>query len=223
MRLHVGLPRHGKSHAAKRELFTFCREHPAMVLDGAYEWTRAPGNVVPRELADDCVLLRDGDATVARAAALIDSGKRLVVLSTDGDPEVIGEAMCKWARYHKGRAGIVMPEAHAAFPVSRALGAHARACVTAFRHWDVAVWVDTQRFALLNRSWDLAQTIRVFSATDADYKRLREIGGAALVDAVRECGRRNTPKERGGLGEPGWHVTLYEGARPEKYEPERGA
>ncbi len=219
VRLHVGLPRHGKTYAARREVFAFVREHPCIVIDQTFEWTRPPGSLVPRDVAD--VTARA--ATVGEAAALVESGKRLVIVSTDADPEMVAESACKWARYYKGRAGVMIGEAHNAWPVAKPLGPHARAVATAFRHWDVAAWLDTQRLALLNRTWDLAQTIRVFSATDSDMKRLRELGGSALERAVRECGLRNTPVERGGRGEPGWHVALYEGVRTGRYEPTRGA
>jgi hypothetical protein len=219
VRLHVGLPRHGKTYAARREVFQFVREHPCIVLDQTFEWTRPPGSLVPRDVAD----VTRRAATVGEAAALVDDGARLVIVSTDADPELVAEAACKWARYYKGRAGVMIGEAHNAFPVNKPLGPHARAVATAFRHWDVAAWLDTQRLSLLNRSWDLAQTIRVFSATDSDFKRLREIGGPALERAVREAGYRNTPVDRGGRGEPGWHVTLYEGVRTGRYELARGA
>lgn len=217
VRLHAGLPRHGKTHAARGEVFQFVRAHPCIVVDCTFEWTRAPGSLVPREIGD--VTARA--STIAEAAALVDAGKRLVIVSTDDDPEVIAEAACRWAKYRKGLAGVMISEAHNAFPVHKPLGPHARTMATAFRHWEMAAWLDTQRLSLLNRTFDLAQTIRVFSATDSDFKRLREIGGSALERAVRECGYRNTPADRGGKGEPGWHVALYEGVRPRDYVPTR--
>lgn len=217
VRLAVGLPRHGKTYGARREVFEWAREHPALVLDTTFEWTRPPGSMVWRELASDTARA----SSVADAARLFEAGRRLVIVSTDEDPGALGESACKWARYWPGPAAVMLSEAHNAWPVHKPLGVHARVCATAFRHWNVALWIDTQRLSLLNRTFDLAQEIRLYSAPDSDMKRLREIGGASLERAVIECGRRNAPREYGGRGEPGWHVLLREGVRPSRYEPTR--
>jgi hypothetical protein len=218
VRLAVGLPRHGKTHGARREVFAFVRSHPCIVIDRTYEWRRPPGSLVPAEIQG----VTKRASTVAQAAARIDAGARLVVISTSENVEEMAEQACRWARFYAGRAGVMISEAHHAWPVHKPLGPFAMDCVTAWRHFDVAMWVDTQRLALLNRTFDLSQTIRVYSAPDEDADRLRRIGGADLVRAVRECGLRNAPREFGGRGEPGWHVLLREGVRPKRYEPTRG-
>lgn len=218
VRLAVGLPGHGKTHGIRRDLFAAVRAYPCIVVDRTYEWTRPPGSLVPREIAD--VTARA--ATVAEAAALVDAGKRLVIVSTSEDVADVAEQALRWARFYRGKAGVAVSEAHNAFPVNRPLGRYAMDAATAWRHFEVSLWLDTQRLALLARSFDLAQSIRIYSAPDSDAERLRAIGGRALVAAVRECGARNAPVSMGGRGEPGWHVALFEGVRPLRYQPTRG-
>ncbi len=220
VRLAVGLPGHGKTYGIRRDVFAFARGAPIIVLDLTHEW--APGEEggrIPRELAD--VASRAGN--VAAAAALIDQGARLVIVTTDDDPEKVADDALRWCVSRDGLSGLAIPEAHMCFPVHKPLSKWARKATSAWRHHDVALWVDTQRLSFINRSFDLAQLIRVYSATDADASILRAIGGVELVKAVRECGMRNAPKEHGGKGEPGHHVALYAGVRPEKYKPVRSS
>lgn len=217
VRFAVGLPGHGKSHGARGEVFGFVAQHPAIVLDFTKEWSRPPGSMLPRGVAD--VAARA--ASVGEAAAMIEAGKRLVIVTKMDDPEGDGEAACKWAVTRPGRCGVVISEAHHAFPVHKPLGKWARTATSAWRHDDVAMWVDTQRLSFINRAFDMSQVVRVYSATDDDVARLRGMGGTPLVKAVRECGLRNAPVEYGGKGEPGWHVVLFAGVRPEKYTPTR--
>lgn len=217
VRLAVGLPGHGKTYGIRQDVFAFARAHPVIVLDLTHEWARPPGSLMPRDVLD--VAARA--SSVGEAAAMIDAGKRLVVVSTLEDPEVVADAALKWAVNRPGRAGVAIPEAHGAFPVHKPLSRWARTATSAWRHFDVALWVDTQRLSFINRAFDMSQQIRVYSATAADDERLRAIGKEPLIAAVRECGTRNAPKEHGGRGEPGWHVALYAGVRPKAYHPTR--
>lgn len=217
LRLHVGLSGHGKTHLLRHEVFAAARAVPVMVLDPTMdEWTRPPGNRIPRELAPDFAFA----SSVAEAAALLERGKRCVVVMSDADLAAQADAACRWARGRRG-AGIALPEAHEAMPLHGAIGDHVRKVLTTWRHTETSLWADTQEFAQITRRLDKAQVIRVFSATHSDDARLRERGGPMLVGAVHECARRNTREEHGGLGQPGWHVALYEGVRLPRYRLER--
>lgn len=218
VRLSVGLPGHGKTYGIRRELFAASRAYPVIVIDRTREWARPPGNRVPAEIAPVTTYARD----VAEAAARADKGARLIIVCTS-HMEREAMAALRWARGYPGRAGVVVSEAHNAFPVSRSnsLPEEALDAATAWRHFNMSVWLDTQRPAQLARPFDLARRLRIYSAIDADHAWLRQVGGRSLVSAVAECARRNTPRELGGLGQPGWHVAMYEGVRPAKYVPTR--
>lgn len=220
VRLAVGLPGHGKTYGIRRDVFGFARAHPVIVLDLTHEWEPGEeGGRVPRDIAD----VADRATSVAEAAAMVDAGKRLVIVSTSDDPERAADDALKWAVSRDGRCGVAIPEAHMCFPVHKPLTRWGRQATSAWRHFDVALWVDTQRLSFINRGFDMAQLIRVYSATDDDAARLRAIGGPALVKAVRECGNLNAPTAHGGKGQPGHHVALYAGVRPDKYKPVRSS
>lgn len=220
IRLHVGRPGAGKTYLMRQEIFAAARAFPVVVLDATGEWTRAPGNRVPREVAG----VTRVTSSVTDALAAIDGGARIGVASlqaSDDELRAHAETLAKWAMTRPGQKGVAVAEAHRAFPVT-GLKEHASRLVTAWRHAQVAVWADTQRLAQIARAFDTAGVVRIFSATPADLARVREMGGDALVAAVRECGKRNAPKERGGRGEPGWHVEVFDGGGlDDVFEPTR--
>lgn len=217
VRLNVGLPGHGKTFTNRRELLSAARSHPVIVLDLTWEWRREPYNRIPADVGPAYYT-----TTVAKAASLIDRDARIVIVNPN-DAEAEAEAACRWALARQGQAGVAVSEAHLAWPVNKPLSSNALRCIMAHRHFGVSMWVDTQRFALLNRNFDAAQVIRIFSvaASEADRARLRDLGGRALEEAVARCAQRNAKREHGGAGEPGWHVVLYEGVRGPDFTPTR--
>lgn len=214
IRLAVGIPGAGKTYSIRRDVIAAARRIPVIVVDRTWEWHREPYNRIPRDVRG-CYA-----PTVEAAIAQIrHRGARLVIVAPR-DVEHAAKVACEWAaaRGKKGGPregtdvrGVVIHEAHNAFPVSKPLASISEAvmdCATAWRHFRVAIWLDTQRLAQLNRAWDLATELRLFAATDKDRQLIAQIVDRECAAAVAEAGRRLAPRDRGGLGEPGWHVAL---------------
>lgn len=189
LRLGIGTSGAGKTYGTKREVYAAARGGvPVIVIDQMYEWTHADGAY----------------QTTREAVAAIQKGARLVLVRAD-DPVEAAEQACAWAIADRTKTrGVALPEAHNLLPSAGTLPPSAMKCVTAWRHFRIALWLDTQRLALLNRTCsEQARTIRVYATIgDLDLQALRRIGGPALADAASEAATR---MER---GEPGWHVTL---------------
>lgn len=197
LRLAIGVPGAGKTFGIMRDVYQAARMGvPCIVIDQTHEWKRA----------DACV------RTVAAAVAALDAKKaRLVIVRADDDTAAAEEA-CAWAVIGREQAasrglgvrGVVFPEAHNLFPSEGRLQPYSKKVATAWRHFHVAAWCDTQRPALLSRTVvDLAGEVRVYAVTgDVDHKALAGIGGRELSEAAHEaCARMES-------GKRGWHVTL---------------
>lgn len=210
VRLSVGRPGAGKTFGIRVEVLQAARRFPVLVIDRVYEWRREPYSLVPPDIRVAYA------RTVERAREGFRAGYQLVIVNPD-DTESAAEEACRWARRARGLCGVVVHEAHNAFPNGKRLSPYALDVATAWRHFQVALWLDTQRLALLNRTFDLADVIRLYACADADRKVIRDLGGPELEAAVLECGRRLAPRSEGGLGEPGWHVRLA-GSRMPPYE-----
>ena len=189
IRVAVGVSGSGKTHAVRHDVYTAASAHgmPIVVLDRMREWSR-------------------GDAharTMTEARRHFEAGARLVLLRCEDVAAATVEA-CAWARDWPGRAGVAIPEAHRACPVHARLAPPVEDVVCAWRHYDVALWLDTQRFALMSRTvTEQARLVRLFATTGAlDLRGISDLGGRELVQAVRLCG------ERLARGEQGWHVPL---------------
>lgn len=189
LRLAIGTSGAGKTYGTKREVYAAARGGvPVIVIDQMYEWTHA----------DACV------RTTREATALIAKGKRLVLVRAE-DPVSAAEEACGWAIADRAKVrGVALPEAHNLLPSEGRLPPNAMKCVTAWRHFNVALWLDTQRLALLNRTCsEQSRTIRVYATIgDLDLLALKRVGGVPLMDAAAEAA------ERMARGEPGWHATL---------------
>lgn len=144
-----------------------------------------------------------GATSVKDAAKHVESGARLVVVRTSDDVAASVDA-CAWARDTPRVVGVAIPEAHRCAPNAGALPRAIEDCATAWRHYKVALWLDTQRLPLLNRTLtEQARELRLYAITgELDFARVRELGGRQLEAAVRECAARYAK------GEPGWHVRL---------------
>jgi hypothetical protein len=187
IRLAVGVSGAGKTYSIRADVYRAARECPVMVIDRMKEWTRGDAGV--RSVADG-----------ARAVA---DGARLVIVRPQDVVQATEEA-CRWARDYSGLAGVAVPEAHRALPNGGRLAPAVEDCVTAWRHHRVALWLDTQRLSLLNRTvTEQARELRLFAIVgDLDLRAVSELGGRELVAAVRACAQRLAD------GEPGWHVQL---------------
>lgn len=194
IRLAVGISGTGKTHGIKQQIYRSACVMPVMVLDRMHEW-----NEVPPALAGRTV----GCQTIAQAREHAKRGKRLIVVRPS-DIIVASNEACAWARDWKGVAGVAIAEAHRVAPNVNSLPLAIDDVATAWRHHKVALWLDTQRFALLNRTLtEQARELRIYSVVgDRDLSVVSEIGGKALVASVMECAARLARNE------PGWHVEL---------------
>lgn len=214
--LAVGVSGAGKTYSVKRDVERCALHHPIIVVDSMREWSD-----VPRWLAPHASLA----ASVKDAREHVKSGKRLVIVAADGDPVSPAVAACEWALAHPTLAGVAIPEAHEVAPSGGRLPAPISRCLTAYRHFGVRLWLDTQRLARVSTTaTELARVVRVFALTgDVDFRRVRDLGrdGRALEEAVRQCADRLDAWARGEDPDgQGWHVPLYL-ARSPPYAPTR--
>jgi hypothetical protein len=190
--VHIGMSGAGKTYALRAEVYRHLLDHgrSAIIVDQMAEWSTAPPNLSTGLVAN-----------VEEARSALAEGLRCAVIRLPTDPYVAVEESCRWAL--DNAATVVVPEAQLVAPPS-ILGPNMKTMVCAWRHHDAALYVDTQRISLLNRTIvDLARMVRVFAvAGDRDHSVLRDLGGRELSDAAYECAER---LER---GEPGWHVPL---------------
>lgn len=167
---------------------------PIMVLDRMCEW-----GSVPQSLASVTV----GCQTIPQAIEHARRGKRLIIVRPT-DVVAASEAACAWARDYRGIAGVAIPEAHRVAPNVNKLPLAIDDVATAWRHHRVALWLDTQRIALLNRTLtEQARELRLYAIVgDRDLSVVGEIGGKDLTAKVMECAARLAG------GESGYHVEL---------------
>lgn len=208
IRLNVGVSKSGKTFLMRQDLTKAVYRMPIIVLDQTREWNTAP---VPAYAA----------TTGKQAIAFVESHRRadaraphaFVILRPTGALMDAGIALCAWALHAKPLVGLAFPEAHNVFPVRlTTLPPDMLVMLTAYRHFGIAVWFDTQRVALLNTTIrGQATEINVFS-----------ISSKADLDAISESVRDRKLFERAideisvhyDRGEYGYHVTLGASRRP---------
>lgn len=201
VRLAVGVSGSGKSHGIVMDVRRAVRAGvPVVVVDSMHEWTH-----VPRDIAK-LVTALPSDARRADIEAAVSGGKRLIVIRTRTAAATIraAETACAWAIRHAGLAGVAIPEAWQVAPSHGALPPMLATVTRAWRHKRVCLWLDAQRVSMVSRHvTELARELRFYAtAGDRDFLVMRDIGGQALVAAVRECAVKLA------AGEPGWHVSL---------------
>lgn len=227
VRVAVGVSGAGKTYGVRRQVFEAARSLPVIVIDQMAEWNEAPRDIkrsgwempdktqlpaiveyIEREIArgNRLIVLRGGDehlSALAAASVALKRGSASSRFNTDDRSEAI--------------TGIAIPEAHHIFPSGGKLAKPLLRIATQWRHFRVALWCDTQRFALLSRTVEQQATreLRLYAIVgDRDLSVVRDVGGRELADAVAEAGRRLDSPEHGGLGEAGWHVRLGLTRRP---------
>lgn len=207
--VHAGMSGAGKTHAIRAEVWEYARAGvPVLVIDRMREWTAVP---------PDLHGAARGASSVESAKKCIEGGTRLVVVR----PRInagrdAAEAAFQWACEHEGLAAVAIPEAHAAIPKTLPLDGSSEwtaAVLGEWRHHNVRVWADSQRFAKLNTELvELAHTLRLFAmAGPNDIRRLHEVvdyGGDELRAQIGEAAARV------GRGDRGWHVHLTLDRRP---------
>ncbi len=202
LRVAIGVSGSGKTVGVTTDAHAAARSMPVLVLDSMREFVSVPDDLRPYTA---------GTHDIKKAIEHLNAGKRFVVLLPTKENIVSYAAKgAEWAERYPGLAGLVIPEAHHIAPVTGPVSLEIDRIATQWRHHNVAFWCDTQRIARLHHSiTDNAREMKLYAQWgDADLKRVKEIGGNALVDAVNECARKCAPVDEGGLGEPGWHVRL---------------
>jgi hypothetical protein len=204
--LNVGMPRSGKSMGIRTAIIVASERVPVMIVRrlGSLDWKTWPRSVAPRAARV---------SSVARGARAVDAGKRLVVVETKDPLATVVEA-CAWARDRPGVAGVVLTEAHRYFPNSTApLPQPVADCVFEWAHYEVAFYVDSQRFARLHKDITEMATggeTRLYAILGPrDRAKIAEELDPELLPVLDEIKRRWA----GGSGERGWYVRLP-GAAP---------
>lgn len=194
LRVSVGVSGAGKTFGIRSSVYSAARHHPVIVIDRMREWTTAPRDIPAA-----------GARTVADAVRAIEAGTRLVILRAPTvELDQAAELACAWARDAPYLAGVAIPEAHNIAPSGAKLSPALSDVATAWRHFKVALWLDTQRFALLSRTLtDTARELRLYALVgDRDLSVVRELGGPALAANCIEAAARLS------RGEAGWHTRL---------------
>lgn len=200
------MPRSGKSMGIRVPIIAASERIPIMVVRrrGSLDWRTWPKSVAARAARV---------SSVERGARAVAAGKRLVVVETR-DPAATFVEVCTWAKNHHGVAGVVLTEAHRYFRNTTApLPEPVADCVFEWAHYEVAMWLDSQRFAKLHKDITEMSTggeVRVYAILGPrDRASLAEEIDPALLPALDEINKRWA----GGTGERGWHVKLP-GAAP---------
>lgn len=202
-RISIGISGAGKTHSIKRDVFAAVRDGlPVVVLDRMREWGEAPADVHA---------VTRGVLTIEEVDQAVTNGARLVIVRASGDPIVNAIKIAEWAK-RRGEGpqgvptGLAFPEAHRVAPRSW-IDPALEDLASAWRHFKLALWWDTQRIAKLHASiTENPSLIRIFATVgDLDLARLAELGGRELAEAALEAAERlgelNTP-----TSQPGWHV-----------------
>ncbi len=199
-RVAVGICGCGKTHSVQRETFAAAEHYPIIVIDRMCEWLSVPAVLAKRTA---------GAESIEAAAALVKKGARLVIARVGADDTGAAEEACEWACRFPGMAGVAIPEAHHYMPNGSRLTLNIARCVTAYRHVEASLFLDSQRFSLLDVSArDLSRELRCYAMTGrSDLNACDEIG-RGLREQVLEAARRLAPPDEGGDDQPGWHVKL---------------
>lgn len=191
--LSIGVSGSGKTYGLRRQVFRAASTMPILIIDRMREW-----NAVPRALAKRTAGYH------AIADALADDGPSTLRIVRTRNLEADFQAACEWAYATDRPRGVACSEAHRVLPNASRLQGAIEDCVTAWRHRNVTLWLDTQRLSLLNRTTtEQATDLRLYAiAGDLDRRTIRASWGGECLDAVDECSRRL------GAGDPGWHVPM---------------
>lgn len=220
IRIAVGLSGCGKTYGIQNQVFAFIRSGaPCIIIDVMAEWRK-----VPADLRDLACYVSAGQNVIAAIENALRQGKRLIIIQ-DGDPCAVFETLCRWVikRKGSGAVGIAIPEAHEAIS-KHYLEQAVKKCITQWRHYDLALWLDTQRPALLNTTaFAQACETRIYAiGEDIDLQWVRRLGGKALLEKVQQCAdEHRKSKDRGHIPDGrGHHVRLDE-SRMGPYEVTR--
>ncbi len=209
---HAGISGAGKTHGIRQSIWKHVAAgHQTVIVDRMREWDAVPPGLEGHVSG----FYTEGSGVTPEY--IDQQGTRLIVIRPQlTDVEATAEAACNWAMADRQAVRVVaIPEAHRAIPKKidpRSASAHAavQSIITEWRHYNVAMYCDSQRFAALNTDLvELSRTLRLFAmAGKNDFQALKDIGGSELVTAVKECA------EKLDAGEPGWHVRLGTTRRP---------
>lgn len=219
----VGISGAGKTVSVKRGVWLAAADGmPVAVLDRMYEW-----NEWPAQLAPYVRYVASHDVALVRKA--FDDGMRIVVVrdvpERHTEPRHVAMNVCdliKRRSKHEGRGphGVAIPEAHMIAP-RNSIDGPVREVATAWRHFRVGAWFDTQRPAGLNAAiTENARDFKIFAVVgDLDLARLKDIarGSDELPLAAIEAANRMERGGRDAMGnytEAGWHVKLGLSRRP---------
>lgn len=205
LRFSVGVSESGKTTGIRRDVLVASKSFPVVVVDRVKDkgWSELP---IPGAR---------GATTMEHARHWMKNGVRIVIIRPKR--EAMNEETlraCEWALEHPRRCGLALPEVQHIAPTGppSALPDVLMELVTAWRHYDVAAWFDTQRFALSNATLAAqAREVRLYTMhADVDLARVKSLvrGGDELIAAIDECANRFDRKEYG------WHVTLSASRRP---------
>lgn len=211
---HVGVSKSGKTFAMQREAGrAIASGRRVVVFDRLNEW---PGV---------CAAPSAAQCDVAAVGRALSSAHRLVIVrprrgeATRPTVErVVSQAL-------DARGWIVcLNEAHHYLPVDKPLAWTDKAgrhdaldeLVTAYRHYQSALWWDSQRLAKVNPTVrEQTEKYRFFAqGWDMDFKRLGDIGGRELRAAAEQVSGEFQ------AGRAGFHVPMLRGQRP-PYRVER--
>lgn len=206
LRVSIGVSGAGKTYGLRQQVYRAARSIPIMVIDVAEEW-----HEVPAELRDVTIGVRD----VVQAREMVSRGARLVIVRST-DIERAAREACAWAiekPRSDGTRGVCVPEADLTFPnvSAHALPEEQRTAILRWRHRHVALWLDTQRFALLSPTVrSQATEVRLYATGSADSKAVRDYGGHELEAATARAAAILREAQRAGDRRQGagWHVRI---------------
>lgn len=201
LRLYIGLPRSGKTYTMIDDVkHTAAAGVPVLAIDRVgKDWSRWPKSWAP---------LVARVSSVEKAARAVERGKRIVVVQTKDARAAAAEA-CAWAAAYPGVAGVAVPEAHRPFKNTTApLPEPVEEAVVAWAHVEVALFLDSQRFAKLHK--DITE-----NATGGEVKLFAILGPRDRAAIAEELDPALMPaldticeRWKGGAGERGYYVRL---------------
>jgi len=194
LRLSIGVSGSGKTYGMRSTVFRNARAFPIIVLDQMAEWHSAPTGI------------RAVGVSSVREA--IDAIKKhevsLAIVRGPGDVAEMFDRACRWAAKGSGVRGVACSEAHIPIPNGKPLADHVKVAVTQWRHKRLALFLDTQRLALLSRTvTEQATLLKLYAIVgDNDLSVVRATWGKELLESLRVVAARYA------AGAPGWHVRL---------------
>lgn len=207
IRLSLGVSKAGKTTLMMGDLREAVKHMPIVVFDQTRtDFTRTPVPSATCSKIDTAIRLVE----MHERARKKDQPHAFVIFQPPGDFFNQGVKLCEWAVSDSQRGhmkGLAFPEAHMVFPVKKTdLPDPMMRMLTAYRHFMVSCWFDSQRPALLNT------TIRGQSGETNVFT----LGAQTDIDAVSESVRDKQAFVRQldvcaahyMRGEYGYHITL---------------